>query len=81
MSESDDEEAHDEDDYYFSMVKTLTENDISSSKLVSINDHLSALYHLYMLFIRPWLLTLLTLYMLSIEIVFGNFFCCWWIGS
>ncbi|QCE04640.1 hypothetical protein DEO72_LG8g2677 [Vigna unguiculata] len=33
LSEFDDEEAHDEDDYYFSMVKTLTKNDINSSKL------------------------------------------------
>jgi len=41
FNQSDDEEAHDEEDYYFAMVKTLTQNDISSSKLVSICQQLS----------------------------------------
>jgi len=32
LNESNDEKAHDEDDYYFSIVKTLIGNDINSSK-------------------------------------------------
>ncbi|QCE00068.1 hypothetical protein DEO72_LG7g1354 [Vigna unguiculata] len=49
LSESDDEEAHDEDDYYFSMVKTLTENDISSSKLYKIDISGKPLWNLFIM--------------------------------